>query len=1125
MTIATRLFALLLTAVVVLLPRAANADWPTQRHDAHRTGLATGVSNLTDPVPFFRYYLGGAIGGTQMLTYDVDGDSTPDIVYSSGGSVIAKKSNDTVIWKTKPMGFTNLYGVGDLDGDGKGDIIVYTLTRAVILEAATGVVQWVEPPNQMGAMSGVAIGDLDGDNKADLLVQECGCCGTSLPNTGYVFSFANGFGSAKQLYSLPYAACGASRSLLLVDADGVPPLEVMNNTYANFNILDGKTGQILASTPNQGSWTGSHYCRGHNVDGQPGDEILCVLNVSTQPATDQRKITVLKYTTNPASLSVLWSKIIAPDAGGDVTWTDPFVDLDGDGTIEVVVGTKEANDVWTTRVYDAASGSELGSISGQKLLGTASIEEANKALILTAAATTMSAYAFDANANPTIATRWSIADHTTLTEPDWTLLGTTSLFWRVLTLDLDGDKVDELITRTTNGASELVAYKATGMTQTKLASFALPPDVDVLRAWALPPIDVATMQIGLARNDGYLTLLDDKLKPSNAMFGYPGIRIGGYYAAGNWGNLTTTPAVGSLDASGNDAIVVRDSRLALLRLDASQATMANGPALIWQRTHTFGASIIEKLNGNGPGIASFAIKEPVTNPAEYRVVGLRIDGTELFDVPIGGVPLKDILPATLDQDGTTDLVFQWGNPTDTLQQTRGIAGLGGATLWDAVAFEGSCGRQPAGIAADDHDSDGLTDVLVHGASQLRVLSGKDGAQINASISVGGCYHMPTVYDLDGDNVSEVTLHASNNQPRSLSHDLQTVLWAGTDDDRPYPYGAIAPCSGGPVLVAASWKRPGRLKVTQLSGASSGAETTMVLAGGQKFVSESAAEFSGNYLGRLTATTVHTNLTGSGSPTALVGSADGWLYGIDPCNNALDFAINFGTAVGEAVFGDTDGDGIDEVLVTTADGYLYGLKNGTIEPPAVVLDTDPDEGITGFDVDNIFTADKLSGAWIATSGAAKYEVAIVEDGGGFITNPVWKDVGNVTSASVTGLPLTDGGKYFFVVRALHPNGDPSVDAISDGVTVQLDNSGGHGGSGGAGGGGGQGGQGGSTGGSGGAAEGGGGGDDTPSKGPIEVDSGCGCKLPGQPDQRPGTWLLVLALAAPLLRCSRKRRGIV
>jgi hypothetical protein len=202
-----------------------------------------------------------------------------------------------------------------------------------------------------------------------------------------------------------------------------------------------------------------------------------------------------------------------------------------------------------------------------------------------------------------------------------------------------------------------------------------------------------------------------------------------------------------------------------------------------------------------------------------------------------------------------------------------------------------------------------------------------------------------------------------------------------------------------------------------------------------YPTEATATAAGATLGQLTAANVHMNLTGQNHPTAVVGSSDGWLYGFNPCNVSIDFAVNFGTPVGEATFGDTDGDGLDEILTTTADGYLYDLKNDSIAAPSYVWDIDPDHGITNHDVDSIVTTNKLSGTWASVNGSTAYEVAIVDSKSQIISVPAWQNVGTKVSASVTGLPLQDGQKYFFAVRAVGPQG-VSVDAESNGVVVHF-----------------------------------------------------------------------------------------
>src|SRR5690606_2360306 len=101
-------------------------------------------------------------------------------------------------------------------------------------------------------------------------------------------------------------------------------------------------------------------CRGVDVDGEPGDEIFCVLNQSAAPGLGQRRAFLLKYSATPApGLGVKWSLALAPDAGGDAAATNPVLDLDGDGALEVVVSGRAATGEWTTHILDASTGAQL----------------------------------------------------------------------------------------------------------------------------------------------------------------------------------------------------------------------------------------------------------------------------------------------------------------------------------------------------------------------------------------------------------------------------------------------------------------------------------------------------------------------------------------------------------------------------------------------------------------------------------------------------------------------------------------------------------------------------------------------------------------------------------------------
>ncbi len=159
---------------------------------------------------------------------------------------------------------------------------------------------------------------------------------------------------------------------------------------------------------------------------------------------------------------------------------------------------------------------------------------------------------------------------------------------------------------------------------------------------------------------------------------------------------------------------------------------------------------------------------------------------------------------------------------------------------------------------------------------VRADSGKDGSPIAKSTS-HPCYFLPTPVDTNADGVDEILLHGGAVAVGVLAHDLQSIVYESAEKDSPYPYGAVATCPAGPVLVEGSLLYASRLKLTELS---TGAVTTRVLAGGQSF-----------------------------------------LYAVDPCSGDLVFAKDFGFDMGEIVFGDGDGDGLDEILVSVADGNL------------------------------------------------------------------------------------------------------------------------------------------------------------------------------------------------------------
>nr|UXE44908.1 hypothetical protein Hi04_10k_c3883_00017 [uncultured bacterium] len=1028
--------ASIVLAIVVVLAglREANASWPMARHDAQRTGASSGSSDIISPTPYWRVYLGGALGAGQLVALDANGDGSMDVVFASGGQLVAKSIDDTTLWSVA-RAFIAIAAIGDVDGDGKTDIVAYSSNHVYVVAASTGAIEWVEPDGEIAAMGSVHVGDVTGDGKPDVVIAECGCCGVNSGNPGFIWTFGSGFGAAKSIGSLPVFSCGTSYSVTLGDAIGNGRDEVLEADYSHFAVTDGN-GVILAQTGSLGTWMSTSACSPANVDGVPGDEFVCIQNSANAPATNQHRVFVLHYDAmaKPPTLSTLWSKVVAPDAGGDIRAVDPVVDLDGDGQYEVVVSAYDPNAGWTTHIMDAVSGAELTSpiANGATIQGTAALTSTKTRIALTSSGTSITGWAFSRAPTPTVTQKWQIMDAAVLTYAQPSVLAVTSVNRVPVALDLNGDGVDDLVVRNTASSGEITAYSTVGA-PVAFAKYVLPVGTDPLSAWVMPPMTVKSQQVSLVGTDGVMRLFDGALNQALDKMAKPvAIRVGGYYGSGAWREVANAPRIRALSSSSKaESIVIADSRRALNRIDAVDASWAIPPSPSWSVTHAFAPTIVDDLASTGPGIACLALKEPVVDPPQYMMRTLRSDGTGLWEVALSGNPLADTAPGDFNGDGITDFVVQTAPPASTVLTTTAFSGVSGGVLWTNGPSDVGGAVQSPGVAIA-HFGSSMTDNVYYQASKTIVLSGT-----GSTLKQGGApnsYGLPILVDTLGVGTNSVVMTAGYSPVVVSSPDLQTPLYTSSDDDRPYPYAAVAKCGTSVnTLVEGSWANEARLKFTQISGGAIGTNKTIVLAGGKLYADEAAAKASGAFLGQLTAANVDANLTGANHSTAVVGSTDGWLYGVNPCNATLDFALDMGASVGEAIFGDTDGDGRDEIIVTVADGYLYDIKNEAIAKTTYVWDTDPDHGITDHDVDTVVTVDKLSGTWAPVAGATGYEVTVVTKDAKPVPNPTWKNVGTTTSASLTGLALIQNTQYFFVVRALSSKG-PSVDVLSNGVTV-------------------------------------------------------------------------------------------
>ena len=400
-------------------------------------------------------------------------------------------------------------------------------------------------------------------------------------------------------------------------------------------------------------------------------------------------------------------------------------------------------------------------------------------------------------------------------------------------------------------------------------------------------------------------------------------RAGQYYDPGSWLHLAQAPVAAQLTGDAAAELLVTDSRKTLGAFDARNATNADPPQRLWELRSAFAPTIVPDLGGF-PGVMCRR-RDAGTVPPTETIARLDGTGSVRWEVPLGGEGYNDLVVGNLDGDGVPDVAVQWGLPTDLVVRTTALAGSDGHALWTAAVAPGEA-KFPSGIALADWNGDGRDDVLFH-LYRSFVFAGATGATIaTGRTATATTYMMPMPVNLDGDPEDELVLSGGFTPALGVDHDLSTTLWMGADD-RPYPYAALTRCGTRPHVVSTSLAS-GVVKVVDPGGA--GQLRAFVLAGGQLFADVDGAAAAGAKLGLLASPVVHTNLTGQGHASAVIGSSDGWLYAVDPCAGTLDFAVPFGAPVGAVAIADS----VSRVVTSSTSSPLAvaGSRSRTMPGP-------------------------------------------------------------------------------------------------------------------------------------------------------------------------------------------------
>ncbi|MFS8067864.1 MAG: FG-GAP repeat domain-containing protein, partial [Byssovorax sp.] len=650
----------------------ARADWPAARHDARRTGVANGTSNIQKPVVAWSRYLGGSLAATSLLVHDVDGDGKGELIYCNGGVVTAKRADDTLVWSTRILAAGFLGGIEDLDGDGELEVIAYTRKGAWVLDLATGAVRWSQPESEMGAAAYLRLADMNADGRIDVVMSECGGCAGSKQQTGFIYSFVGGFDAPTRVELGPLEGVTPAFTIVKVDPSG-PAAVLTNQSGEVFALLDGATGKTLALSPAIGGQLAYYTaCLPGDIDGKPGEELVCVASESPTPAPatpDLRKVFALKYKGGgAASLDLLWSYSVPASEALSNVGNDPLVDLDGDGKFEVIVSGYHPDGSYTTYVLAAATGLEITKLEGQGLNGTALLEGSKRPTLLTYAAGATTAWAYD-GATKKLLERWKVNDRYALVEPDWArsrLAGAANT--RPVTIDLDGDGIRDLVMAKISPGAQIEGYVTSSgpAPVIAVASLAFSEESAPIAVWSVPAVSLGVPQIAVAGVDGMLRFLDHQLQPTPSV-----VRFGGYYAPGGWKDLGKAPVIASVGEAAQ-AIFTLDGRSRLVRLDASKATPSTPPVEVWSLDRSFAPIVVPGLLAGKAGVAALHL-DPSMEPSPWSLKALDpANGSVAWSTPLAFTPTNDILAGDFNLDGTMDIASQGVKPGDDVLTTVGL---------------------------------------------------------------------------------------------------------------------------------------------------------------------------------------------------------------------------------------------------------------------------------------------------------------------------------------------------------------------------------------------------------------------------------------------------------------------
>ncbi|HWB92156.1 MAG TPA: VCBS repeat-containing protein, partial [Puia sp.] len=295
-----------------------------------------------------------------VVCMDFDGDGKSDLAVANGMYSVSVFRNASTVGapvfvqqydSTQPGGFfPNYVAAGDLDGDGKPDLVMansWSNYLGVFQNTSTaGHISMNELP-QLPEGSGanwVTVGDCNGDGKPEIACVNMGDNTVTLyTNTSTIGNISFGVQDTLLLASLPNPDLPWSATIADVDGDGMPDIVVAdwNNSLVSVFRNTGTRGGPLSFGANQTFVVGTNP-EGIAVGDLDGDGLPEIITANNTDNT----VTILHNTSTSGNISLVRG---TDQPTGNSPTAVSVTDLDGDGRPDIAASLYGDNGVSVLR--------------------------------------------------------------------------------------------------------------------------------------------------------------------------------------------------------------------------------------------------------------------------------------------------------------------------------------------------------------------------------------------------------------------------------------------------------------------------------------------------------------------------------------------------------------------------------------------------------------------------------------------------------------------------------------------------------------------------------------------------------------------------------------------------------